>query len=126
MIWSIVNCNGEFRLIEEAQDAQICHEIKSASELLNIYFQTETDSPLYPILCQLRDIYLKDIYQLDDEKEIKGLILWLLIEAGIDNRGETLEQTAERLSELDMDYDDNDYSKLIWHLRDASERLDDL
>ncbi|MBY4676346.1 hypothetical protein [Marinobacterium arenosum] len=100
--------------------------IRRADDLLQLYFNTDENDALQPLLRQVRQHYLDDLNQVAGEAEIKGLMMWLLIEHGVDNRGESLAQTADRLSELDLEQDSDSYSNLIFHLNDAIERLEDL
>ncbi len=51
---------------------------------------------------------------------------WLMADYGVDNRGESLEETADRLGDIDIENDTDKYSELIFHLKDAVERLYDL
>ena len=100
--------------------------ISTAAELLDLYLDTDNDAPLMPLLIQIRNEIIEDIDQINSVKEIYGLMYWLLGDNGIDNRGESLEETADRLGEMDIENDTDRYSDIIFHLKDAVERLYDL
>ncbi|MCP4595597.1 hypothetical protein [Neptuniibacter sp.] len=100
--------------------------IQYAFELLELYLETEDSSPLMPRLKQIRNEMLEDLDQVESVKEIYGLMYWLMADYGVDNRGESLEETADRLGDIDIENDTDKYSELIFHLKDAVERLYDL
>ncbi|MGB0468834.1 MAG: hypothetical protein ACPGF7_15075 [Pontibacterium sp.] len=102
------------------------YKITSAADLLRLYMETEDSSPLTPLLKEAREHYLDDLDQVEGAAEVTGLMVWLLADQGIDNRGETLEATADRLGDMDIDADSDQYTDLIFHLKDAVERLYDL
>ena len=100
--------------------------IKQASEVLELYLETDESSPLMPLLKTIRDEYLQDLDQVESVKEIYGLIYWLLADHGIEHRGENLEETADRLGDIDIENDSDLYTDLIFHLKDAVERIYDI
>ncbi|MGH1430646.1 MAG: hypothetical protein ACRBB4_05960 [Neptuniibacter sp.] len=100
--------------------------IDQASSLLELYLDTDEGSALMPLLQQIRDEFLQDLDLVDSVKEIYGLIYWLLADNNIEHRGETLEETADRLGDLDIENDSDRYTDLIFHLKDAVERIYDI
>ncbi len=100
--------------------------IQYAFELLELYLDPEESSPLMPLLKKIRNEMLEDLDQVGSVKEIYGLMYWLMADYGVDNRGESLEETADRLGDIDIENDTDKYSELIFHLKDAVERLYDL
>lgn len=100
--------------------------ICAASDLLDIYLETDESHPLMGILRKVRAEFLEDLDSVATVPEIYGLMYWLLQEQGIDNRGESLEETADRLGDIDIENDTDQFSDLIFHLKDAVERLYDL
>lgn len=102
------------------------YAISTAAELLDLYMVTDNSSVLMPHLITVRDAIIEDLDQVASVKEIYGLMYWLLGDNNIDNRGESLEETADRLGDLDIENDTDQYSDLIFHLKDAVERLYDL
>lgn len=100
--------------------------ISTAAELLELYLETDNSAPLMPLLTKLRDEIIEDLDQVGSVKEIYGLMYWLLGDKGIDNRGESLEETADRLGDIDIENDTDQYTQIIFHLKDAVERLYDL
>jgi len=100
--------------------------IDQASNLLELYLDTDEGSALMPLLQQIRDEFLQDLDLVDSVKEIYGLIYWLLADNNIEHRGETLEETADRLGDLDIENDSDRYTDLIFHLKDAVERIYDI
>ena len=100
--------------------------ISTAGELLDLYLETDNNAPLMPLIVQIRDEIIEDLDQVGSIKEIYGLMYWLLGDKGIDNRGESLEETADRLGDIDIENDTDQYGDLIFHLKDAVERLYDL
>lgn len=105
-------------------DQQI--RIERAGDLLERYVQTDDNAPLMASLCTVRDHYLSDLDQVTSPAEVVGLIAWLLRDNNIPHQGESFAETADRLCDLDNNTDSALYSTLIYHLRDAIERLDDL
>jgi len=102
------------------------YAISTAAELLDLYMVTDNSAVLMPHLITVRDAIIEDLDQVASVKEIYGLMYWLLGDNNIDNRGESLEETADRLGDLDIENDTEQYSDLIFHLKDAVERLYDL
>ncbi len=100
--------------------------IERAGDLLERYVQTEDNAPLMASLRPVRDHYLSDLDQIASPAEVVGLIAWLLRDNNIQHQGESFAETADRLCDLDNNTDSTLYSTLIYHLRDAIERLDDL
>ncbi len=78
------------------------------------------------MLVEIRDQVIDDLDQIDHIPHIYGLMYWLMSDYGVDNRGETLEETADRLGDIDIENDSDRYTDLIFHLKDAVERLYDL
>ena len=117
-------------LFSQCDDHILIHDpqirIERAGDLLERYVETDDQDPLMQTLNKIRDLYLTDLDQVDSAAEITGLIAWLLREHKIDHRGESLSDTADRLCDLDSAQDSDQYRQLIYHLRDAIERLDDL
>jgi len=97
-----------------------------AGDLLERYVATDDEDPLMQQLQAVRDHYLQDLDQVAGAAEVVGLIAWLLRDHNISHAGESLAETADRLCDLDSAPGGPDYSALIYHLRDALERLDDL
>lgn len=102
------------------------YAISTAGELLDLYLDTDNASHVMPIITEIRNEVIEDLDQVGSVKEIYGLMYWLLGDQGIDNRGESLEETADRLGDLDIENDSDKYGDLIFHLKDAVERLYDL
>ncbi len=100
--------------------------ISAPGQLLNIYRDTDTDQPLYSQLQFIRDQYLDDLDVVTSRNDIYGLIFWLLFDKNISYAGESLEETADRLSDLDIDSDSDIYTEVIFHLKDAVDRLYEL
>lgn len=105
-------------------DQQI--RIDRPGDLLERYVQTDDSAPLMASLQAVRDYYLSDLDQVGSAAEVVGLIAWLLRDHNIQHQGESFAETADRLCDLDNKTDNDIYSTLIYHLRDAIERLDDL
>lgn len=105
-------------------DQQI--RIERPGDLLERYVQTDDSAPLMASLQAVRDHYLSDLDQVNSPAEVVGLIAWLLRDNNIQHQGESFAETADRLCDLDNKADNDIYSTLIYHLRDAIERLDDL
>ena len=100
--------------------------ISCAAELLSLYANTTETDPLYSQLQLIRDSYIEDLDCVQSVNEINGLIIWLLLENGIKGIGESLEETADRLSDLDIESDSDRYTRIIFHLKDAVDRLYEL
>lgn len=96
----------------------------SADELLRIYVNTPDNDPLMKQLCQQRDELLDELDQVASAAEVTGLIIWLLRDNGINTQGETLDETADRLGDLDIETDTDLYTHLIFQIKMAVERLD--
>ena len=97
--------------------------IGDADTLLRLYVATDLDDPLFKLLQQLRGHFLADLDAVETRAEIYGLIYWLLEDNGISAQGASLEETADRLSDIDIAADSDQYAKIIFHLRDAVDRL---
>ena len=102
------------------------YRITQAGDLLELYVKTDNNAPLMVLLKQMREFYLDDLDLVNSAAEVTGLLVWLMADYGLDGRGESLEQTADRLSDLDIEDDTDKYTDLIFHLKDAVERLYDL
>ncbi|MBE9397124.1 hypothetical protein IOQ59_07600 [Pontibacterium sp. N1Y112] len=102
------------------------YRITQAGDLLELYVKTDNNAPLMVVLKQVREFYLDDLDLVNSAAEVTGLLVWLMDDYGLDGRGESLEQTADRLSDLDIEDDTDKYTDLIFHLKDAVERLYDL
>ncbi len=100
--------------------------ISSVEQLLTLYRDTDTNQALYSQLQYIRDQYLDDLDLIDSRNDIYGLIFWLLFDKNISYAGESLEATADRLSDLDIDSDNDAYTEVIFHLKDAVDRLYEL
>lgn len=98
------------------------YRITQAGDLLELYVKTDDNSALMSLLKQAREFYIDDLDLVNSAAEITGLMFWLMADSSIDSRGESLEQTADRLSDIDSDQ----HTDLIFHLKDAVERLYDL
>lgn len=96
----------------------------SADELLRLYVTTEDDTPLMEQLRRQRDELLDNADQVASAAEVTGLITWLLRDNRISSQGETLDETADRLGDLDIEADTDHYSNLIFQIKMAVERLD--
>ena len=97
--------------------------IGDADTLLRLYVATDRDDPLFATLQQLRGTFLKDMDAIATRAEIYGLIHWLLDDNGISAQGASLEETADRLCDIDIATDSDQYTNIIFHLRDAVDRL---
>jgi len=102
------------------------YRITQSGDLLELYVKTDNNAPLMVVLKQVREFYLDDLDLVNSAAEVTGLLVWLMDDYGLDGRGESLEQTADRLSDLDIEDDTDKYTDLIFHLKDAVERLYDL
>lgn len=107
----------------EIADSQL---IASAADLLDLYLASADNSAVMPLLQKLRDDYLEDLDQIDSPQQIYGLLYWLMRDQGVEHQGESLEETADRLGDIDIANDSDQYTQLIFHLKDAVERLYDL
>lgn len=108
---------------EQLQAGADMLSIPDADTLLRLYVATEPDSPLFPALIEVRNRYIDDLDEVESAAEIYGLIYWLLNEKGIKAEGASLEETADRLSDLDIASDSDQYTEIIFHLKDAVDRL---
>ncbi|WP_415888704.1 hypothetical protein ACMXYV_11915 [Neptuniibacter sp. SY11_33] len=102
------------------------YTIESADAVLKLYLDTDEKAPLMAALQQVRNAIIEDLDQVETVAEIYGLMYWLLADHGVDNRGESLEETADRLGDIDIENDTDKYGELIFHLKDAVERLYDI
>lgn len=100
--------------------------IRDAGDLLRLYVETDDAAPLMARLRDARTPFIDDLDQVENAAQVTGLMYWLMADYGIDNRGETLEATADRLGDLDIEAGTDRYTDLIFHLKDAVERLYDL
>lgn len=100
--------------------------IDSCDSLLRLYVATEPNTALYGQLQLIRDTVLQDLDAIDSAAQIQGLIHWLLFDRGINAAGASLEETADRLSEIDIEQDSDQYTDIIFHLKDAIDRLYEL
>ncbi|WP_417227769.1 hypothetical protein [Amphritea sp.] len=131
----IIRANGDDFTIEQRHpihadnindDAPLAptdYQIDSADTLLRLYVATDRDAPLFSALQQIRDHLLTDLDAIETRAEIYGLIHWLLDDHGIRADGASLEETADRLSDLDIAADSDQYTAMIFHLKDAVDRL---
>lgn len=131
MLYLIKNLAGDNPAIEKITAGNTLidsndYAISTASELLDLYMETDNHSVLMPLLTQIRNEIIDDLDHVGSVKEIYGLMYWLLGDNSIDNRGESLEETADRLGDLDIANDTDQYGDIIFHLKDAVERLYDL
>ncbi|WP_286237583.1 hypothetical protein [Neptuniibacter halophilus] len=106
-----------------AGDQRLIH---TADQLLQLYLACEAQSPLMPLLTRIRQQLQEDLDQVETVAEVYGLMYWLMEDYAVDNRGESLEETADRLGDIDIENDSDQYGDLIFHLKDAVERLYDL
>jgi len=100
--------------------------ISDCDSLLRLYVATERSAALYQTLQSIRDEFLEDLDAVNSVAEIYGLISWLLEDNGINAQGASLEETADRLSDLDIEADNDKYTNIIFHLKDAVDRLYEL
>lgn len=100
--------------------------IGDCDRLLRLYVATERGTLLYSQLQSIRDQFLDDLDSVNSTAEIYGLICWLLEDNGINAQGASLEETADRLSDLDIEADNDKYTGIIFHLKDAVDRLYEL
>lgn len=100
--------------------------ITDCDTLLRQYVATELNTPLYGQLQLVRDKVLEDLDEVSSAAEIHGLIHWLLNDHGINAAGASLEETADRLSDIDIEQDSDQFTDIIFHLKDAIDRLYEL
>ncbi|GEM_PF-6593039 len=100
--------------------------IPSAHHLLLCYVDCDEDSPVYNLLCEIRDAWLTHLTAVQHSSEVYGLVSWLLRDLSIDHRGESLADTVERLSELEIEVTGPNNQDLIYCLQAALERIDEL
>lgn len=112
--------------LEAAEVSDADYRIAQAGDLLELYVKTDDNSPLMGLLKQARAYYLDDLDIVQTAPEVIALMAWLMDEYGVDYRGESLEATADRLGDIDIEADSDRYTDLIFHLKDAVERLYDL
>lgn len=112
--------------LEAAEFNDADYRIAQAGDLLELYVKTDDNSPLMEQLKQARAYYLDDLDIVQTAPEVNALMAWLLNDYGVDYRGESLEATADRLGDIDIEADSDRYTDLIFHLKDAVERLHDL
>lgn len=112
--------------LQQAADNRHDLVIPDCDTLLRQYVATEPDSPLYSQLQLIRDKVLEDLDEVGSAAEIHGLIHWLLNDQGINAAGASLEETADRLSDIDIEQDSDQYTDIIFHLKDAIDRLYEL
>lgn len=131
MIFLLKGLNSDTPFLEQTTEetAQSREEgvvIYQASTLLELYLDTEESSAVMPLLQKIRDEFLQDLDQVETVKEIYGLIYWLLADNSVEHRGESLEETADRLGDIDIENDSDQYTDIIFHLKDAVERIYDI
>lgn len=131
MIFLLRGQNSDTPSLEQIADETVQSKeegvvINQASTLLEIYLDTEESSTVMPLLQKIRDEFLQDLDQVENVKEIYGLIYWLLADNGVEHRGESLEETADRLGDIDIENDSDLYTDIIFHLKDAVERIYDI
>ena len=102
------------------------YPISDADTLLRLYVDTDRDAALFKSLQQIRDLMLADLDEVESRAEIYGLIYWLLDDNGIKSEGYSLEETADRLGDMDIASDSDQYGEIIFHLKDAVDRLYEL
>lgn len=98
----------------------------TADELLRLYVSTDDNDLLMPALCKKRDQFLDNLDDVSNAAEVTGLIHWLLRENHINPQGETLDEIADRLGDLDIEANTDNYSELIFMIKIAVARLDDI
>ncbi|MCV6610289.1 MAG: hypothetical protein OIF55_05915 [Amphritea sp.] len=112
--------------LQQAEQSADDLQIPDCDTLLRQYVATELNTPLYGQLQLIRDQVLEDLDEVDSAAEIHGLIHWLLNDHGINAAGASLEETADRLSDIDIEQDSDQYTDIIFHLKDAIDRLYEL
>ena len=112
--------------LDAAECSEADYRITQAGDLLELYVKTDESSALMPLLKQAREYYLDDLDIVQTAPEVTALMAWLMDDYGVDYRGESLEATADRLGDIDIEADSDRYTDLIFHLKDAVERLYDL
>lgn len=100
--------------------------VSHADTLLREYVSTDDSNPRMDELRHQRDSLLEDMDQIATAAEIAGLIFWKLQDAGISTMGESLEDLAERLGDMDIDNHSDQYTDLIFHIKMALERIDEI
>jgi hypothetical protein len=101
-------------------------KVTTAGELLRLYVSTDDNDSLMPTLCNKRDQFLDNLDDVSSAAEVTGLIHWALRENNISPQGETLDEIADRLGDLDIEANTDDYSELIFMIKIAVARLDDI
>ncbi|WP_293268897.1 hypothetical protein [Neptunomonas sp.] len=99
-------------------------ETLTADKLLRLYVSTDDNDSKMPRLIQERNHYLDNIDDISTAEEVTGLIHWLLRDHHISAQGETLDEIADRLGDLDIEANTDQYSELIFLIKIATERLD--
>jgi hypothetical protein len=101
-------------------------QITTADELLRLYVSTDDNDSLMHTLCKKRDYFLDNLDDVSSAAEVTGLIHWSLRENSISPQGETLDEIADRLGDLDIEANTDNYSELIFMIKIAVARLDDI
>ena len=112
-------CENETSPVIAAED----YLIEDVDTLLRLYVSTDRDTPLFKALQVVRNKVLEDLDEVTTPAEIYGLMHWLLSDKGIRAEGASLEETADRLSDIDIAADSDQYTDIIFHLKDAVDRL---
>ena len=112
-------CENETSPVIAAED----YLIEDVDTLLRLYVSTDRDTPLFKALQIVRNRVLEDLDEVTTPAEIYGLMHWLLSDKGIRAEGASLEETADRLSDIDIAADSDQYTDIIFHLKDAVDRL---
>ena len=112
-------CENETSPVIAAED----YLIEDVDTLLRLYVSTDRDTPLFKALQVVRNRVLEDLDEVTTPAEIYGLMHWLLSDKGIRAEGASLEETADRLSDIDIAADSDQYTDIIFHLKDAVDRL---
>lgn len=102
------------------------HVIDNADQLLRLYVETDEEHPHMPALIQIRDQLLENLDSIESAAEVTGLIHWCIRDHGVNTQGETLDETAERLADIDIETDSDQYTDLIFRIKMAIERIDDI
>lgn len=102
------------------------HVIENADQLLRLYVETDEEHPRMPELIEIRDQLLENLDSVESAAEVTGLIHWCIRDKGVNTQGETLDETAERLADIDIEADSDQYTDLIFQIKMAIERLDDI
>ena len=100
--------------------------IENADQLLRLYVDTDDNTPRMQQLSAVRDALFDNLEEVSSAAEVTGLIHWYLRDQQIVAHGETLDETADRLSDIDIEQDTDQYTDLIFRINIAIERLDDI